>query len=99
MNKVIMSLFLISAMIFSGGCFTRTVYVTQRFPLINMPERPKLVNISSEEFSKMEIPIRDKVVYDITALTTYSKQLESEIKTYNDLANDHNEENLKKLSK
>ena len=79
------------------GCFTKTVPVYHQMPIIQLAERPKLINITSEEFSRMESATRDKVIYDISALTSYSKNLESEINEYNDIAKKRNDENLKKL--
>ena len=73
----------------SSGC-ARYVYVQQRFPVIDLPDRPQLQNLPGTEMQKMAPEAQKAVVKNFDDLILYIKQIEASVKTYNDMAKEVN---------
>lgn len=70
------------------GC--RSTYYHQRFPELERPDRPALVNVSGDEMKKMSPEARVAVTDNFNGLIDYVKKLEIAIDMYNAYAREKN---------
>lgn len=66
--------------------------VSKRMPILPEPERPTLSPISIEELTKVDEPLRTKILLRDQQLKKYSKKLEASVSIYNDYARKTNDE-------
>jgi len=81
-----------SIVILSSGC--KSTYYTQRYPVLEKPEKPKLTNISGTEVKKMSPEAQQAVADNFNKLIDYSDKLEIAIDGYNEFAEEKNKEVL-----
>lgn len=81
-------------MLASDGCVSTTspVILQNRFPILEIPDRPKLVNLSDVELKKLDGKTQSDIKLNMDSLVLYCRQLEIAIKTYNDYASGKNKE-------
>lgn len=77
-------LLLVTSLVF--GCFTRYVYVYEKYPIISLPERPEITIPDDIDEPGAAIKLVDSLV----KVATYSEQLEESIKEYNRFAREKN---------
>jgi hypothetical protein len=71
------------------GC--KSIYYHPRFPVLERPERPKLVNVPGTEMQKMSPTARKDVTDNFNKMIAYSRKLEVAVDTYNKHAKKQNE--------
>ena len=90
--------FVVSALIFSTlliGCtakpFTETVFVRQRYPILDSPDRPQLKNVPATEMQKLTPEARQAVTENFNSLIDYSRKYEATVNIYNSFAVQQND--------
>ena len=71
------------------GC--GTTYYHPRYPILEVPDRPQLENISGSELSGVSAETKAKLVGNQNKSIDHIKKLEAAIETYNEYATEQNE--------
>jgi hypothetical protein len=79
-------------MLGSSGCgiFRGADYYSPRYPVIPLPDRPQLQNVSGSEMGKMSEDAQKAVAGNMNSLMDYSRKLEIGAREYNEYAEEHN---------
>lgn len=80
----------ILVMLFAAGC--KSHYYNARFPVLEKPDRPALVNVPGAEMKKMSPRARKDVAGNFDKLIDHVRKLEAAIDRYNEHARKMNEE-------
>ena len=87
--KRLSSLFVLVSVLFLSGC--SSTFYHQRYPLLEMPNRPVLTNVPVSEVSKMSQKAQETVTDNFDKLIGYCRKLEAAINGYNEFATKENE--------
>jgi hypothetical protein len=91
MKKVLGLFAVLSLAFFLTGCATTTFYEA-RFPVLERPERPMLVDVPAVEMQKMAPKARQDIVENFNSLIEYTKKLEIAVDEYNKFAAEKNKQ-------
>jgi hypothetical protein len=73
-------------------CSCKTYYTQQRFPILEKPDRPVIVNVSGDQMAKLDNESKEVISTNFTKLLKYIKQLEVAIDSYNKYASEKNKQ-------
>jgi len=88
MTSIIRTTMLILVLLLVSSC--GATFYQARFPELDKPERPKLVNIPGDEMKKMSDEARLNTIGNFNKLINYSRKLEGTIDIYNSHAKEQN---------
>ena len=83
------ALLIVALVLAASGC--KSIYYNPRFPVLERPERPKLVSIPGDEMKKMSLQSRKDVADNFNKLIDHSSKLEAAVDRYNEHARKQNE--------
>jgi hypothetical protein len=86
MKKVLLVMVLAFA---AAGC--KSVYYHQRLPVLERPDRPKLVSVPASEMGKLSPQARKDVTDNFNRLIDHARKLEEAVDAYNEYAKKKNE--------
>jgi len=86
-----MFLVLTIGMLALNGCvFDRYIYVHDRYPILNKPDRPQIAKVTSEELAPLNDEVKAKIIKTVKDLKDYSEDLEIAVDEYNLYATEKN---------
>jgi hypothetical protein len=89
MKRLTETISVMAIVVFLSGC--ASIFYHPRHPILEMPDRPTLVNVSASEMNKMSVEAQQAVTQNFDKLVGYSRKLELAIDGYNDYAAEQNE--------
>lgn len=92
MKKI--SLILLVILVLSSGCnpFKRYVYVHDRYPVYDVPERTELPKISANQLECLDEEVRKSIIESVKNLKSDQEKLRAILKSYNEYAKRKNSE-------
>lgn len=76
----------------SSGCFSRFVYVHDRYPVYDIPEKAEIEVVSADDLAPLAPDVREKVVSTVKELKAESAALRVIIEEYDAYARRKNKE-------
>ena len=93
-RKIALTVVLLLLVPFGSGC--AHTYYHQRFPMLERPKRPVLVDIPGSEMKRMSEQARRNVIDNFNMLIDYCRKLEVAVDDYNKFAELQNDKMIGK---
>ncbi len=88
MKRYLAILAVLTVAVMTSGCCS--TFYHPRYPVLERPDRPKLINVPGTEMTKMSAEAQKDVTTNFNSLIDYARKLEVAIDTYNLYATEQN---------